>query len=192
MAHLDSLQLVDALEEALPEVEDHLRQCPACRAQLDELRAALDSVRADVPPEPSPLFWNHFASRVNARIDRRDSVPAAAPERGWLPHALAWCGVLALVLAVVSIIVAPTRPIAPPGATAAEQLAASPAETGLEEDEAWSVIRGLAAGLDDDEARAAGVAPRPGAADSIAMELSDTERAELARLIDAELKRIGP
>jgi hypothetical protein len=36
------------------------------------------------------------------------------------------------------------------------------------------------------------VAPRPGAADSIAMELSDTERAELARLIDAELKRIGP
>jgi hypothetical protein len=100
--------------------------------------------------------------------------------------------VLALVLAVVSIIVAPKRPIAPPGATAAEQLAASPAETGLEEDEAWSVIRGLAAGLDDDEARAAGVAPRPGAADSIAMELSDTERAELARLIDAELKRIGP
>jgi hypothetical protein len=190
MRHLDHLQLVDALDHSGADVEAHLQTCAACRAELDELRASLASVRRDLPPEPSPLFWSSFAARVNAGIDADAKVAPAASAGGWMPHALAWSGVLALVLAVVSIIVAPKRPADAP-TVAVEQAVMLP-ETDVVEDEAWAVLRGLAEDFDYDEAREAGVAPRDGAVDRVALELNDAERAELARIIDAELKRIGP
>jgi hypothetical protein len=60
------------------------------------------------------------------------------------------------------------------------------------QDEAWAVIQALAADVDYEDARAAGVVPGEGAVDRAALELSDHERAELARLIDVELKRMEP
>ena len=189
MTHLDHLQLVDALDAAAPHVESHLEACASCREQLEGLRASLARVRTDLVPEPSPLFWNHFSTRVNAGIDA-EAGKRAWVEEGWMPHALAWSGVLALVLAVVSIIVAPKRS-ADPLAVAAGPTAAW-AEPDLEHDEAWAVVRELATGFDYEQAQSAGIVPREGAVDRAALELSDAERAELARIIDAELKRIGP
>ena len=190
MTHLDRLQLVDALDGAAPDVDAHLHACAACREQLDDLRAALASVRADAVPEPSPLFWNHFASRVNARIHTAATATPPSTEGGWLPHALACSGVLALVLAVVSIIVAPKRPAHAPG-IGVEQTSAV-AESDPAPDDAWTVIQALASDVDYEEARAAGAAPGEGSVDRAALELTDNERAELARLIDAELKRMEP
>lgn len=191
MTHLDHLQLVDALDGASTDVESHLRACADCRGELESLQRALASVRSDRPAEPSPLFWEHFAARVNARIDTADR-KQVVPENdgGWMPHALAWAGVLALVLAVVSIIVAPKR-VADPTAVSAG-LTDAPADPEVDQDEAWAVIRELATDFDYDAARAAGVAPGEGVVDRAASELNDAERAELARLIDAELKRMGP
>lgn len=190
MTHLDHLQLVDALDHSNADLEAHLQTCAACRAELDELRASLASVRRDLPPEPSPLFWSSFAARVNAGIDDDAQKTPAATAGGWMPHALAWSGVLALVLAVISIIVAPKRPADFPLVPVDQAVTVS--ETDVEQDEAWAVLRGLAADFDYDEAREVGVAPRDGAVDRVALELNDAERAELARIIDAELKRIGP
>jgi hypothetical protein len=196
MKHLDHIHIVDALDGMTPDMARHLEACAACRAQLDDARLALVTIRGITPPEPSPLFWGRFAERVNARIDTPDRRAPDMGEGGWLPHALAWGGVLALVLAVVSIIVAPRRPALPPVASTqieqSVQTADSPADADIEQDEAWAVIRNLAEEFDYDEARDAGVAPRAGSLDRAALELNDAERAELARLIDAELKRIGP
>lgn len=189
MTHLDHLQFVDALDAVAPHLEPHLEACAACRGQLEELRASLARVRRDRVPEPSPLFWNHFSARVNAGIDA-EATKRASVEEGWMPHALAWSGVLALVLAVVSILLAP-KPSADPQVVAPGQTAAW-TEPDLEQDEAWAVVRELATGFDYEQAQSAGVVPREGAVDRAALELNDAERAELARIIDAELKRVGP
>ena len=52
-------------------------------------------------------------------------------------------------------------------------------------------MRSVAADLDYDAAMEAGIVPRPGAIERAAVELDDDERAELVRLIEAELKRTG-
>ena len=196
MKHLDHIRLVDALDGATPDTAHHLETCAVCRAELDDLRLSLATVRSVDPPEPSPLYWDRFTARVNARIDTPDRRTPQTHEGGWLPHALAWSGVLALVLAVVSIVVAPKRPavapVASPSIERSGEAAHTFAEADLEQDAAWAVIRDLAAEFDYDEAREAGVAPRPGSVDRAALELNDAERAELVRLIDEELKRIGP
>lgn len=185
MTHLDDIQLVDALESAT-DLHPHLHDCAACRAKVDELRASLAAVQADGVHEPSPLFWDGFARRVNAGIDER-----YLSAGGWLPQALAWSGVLALVLAVVSIMVAP-KPGSDLRPVRAEHVAHTPIADDIEQDEAWAVVRGLAAELDYDKAREAGVAPSGDSVDRAALELNDAERAELVRIIDEELKRIGP
>ena len=62
-AHLTPEQLVDAAEAA-PDasIVAHLAACPACRAQVSELRETMASVLVeDVRvPEPSPIFWDQF------------------------------------------------------------------------------------------------------------------------------------
>jgi hypothetical protein len=52
-------------------------------------------------------------------------------------------------------------------------------------------MRIVAEEIDYEDARQIGVAPRAGSIERAAMELSDSERAELARLIERELKRTG-
>jgi hypothetical protein len=60
-----------------------------------------------------------------------------------------------------------------------------------EQDAAWAVVRTAAVDLDYDAALEAGISPSPGAAETAAMQLSVAERAELARLIQEEIKRTG-
>jgi len=61
-------------------VEEHLRKCPACRSELEELRRIETMSRQTVPPDPGDEYWNTFLPRLRQRIDRpqRRSAPA-----GW-------------------------------------------------------------------------------------------------------------
>src|SRR5688500_5208152 len=64
--HLSSQEFVNALDSALAAArQSHLDACASCQTQLAELRTLMQDAShgADVP-EPSPLFWDHFHSRV--------------------------------------------------------------------------------------------------------------------------------
>ncbi len=59
-----------------PEVAAHLAACPACRAELAEMRATFDLMSEWTAPEPTP----YFDARVRAHL--REAV-AAQPEGLW-------------------------------------------------------------------------------------------------------------
>src|SRR5690349_15767956 len=105
MNHLTSDELIDAMEGDAgksnaaavlhPERRAHLDACQQCRAQLEDLAGVLnDATRASVP-EPSPLFWNHFSSRVNAAIDRSGS---ATWPQWWRWQVLLPIGAVAMII----------------------------------------------------------------------------------------------
>jgi hypothetical protein len=195
MQHLDDTQLVDAVDGRLDEAAAaHADACEQCRARLTELRRMLGALAAVDVPEPSPLFWDHFPSRVSRAID----VPAA-PQRWFTPARLVWSSAAALV--VVAVLLVP-RVMSPAGegppeghgdstSTVPNSLEPWPADDDLEADEAWALVRSVAEDIDYEDAHQIGVAPRAGSIERAAMELSDSERAELARLIEQELKRTG-
>jgi hypothetical protein len=155
-------------------------------------------VRLDVP-EPSPLFWDHFAARVNAAID------APPPRRWWqAPAVFAWTAAAMVVLASVLgfYVIRPalqgnraaagtTQPADRTITGGGDVDAPAPDTVDIERDEAWAVVRSFAEEMQYDEAREAGVLPRPGSVERAATELSAEERAELVRLIQDELKRTG-
>ena len=186
--HLRDAELADATQgHVAPERRQHLTSCGACAAAVAEARATLAIVRDDDVPEPSPLFWSAFAARVSSAIDE---APARVPRaRSNLRLALA---AAALVLVSVTLVLwqagNPQGPVMAPHRPPA---IAGTAEEALEDDAAWESVGALAADLDYDDAREAGVAPAPGAVDGVAAALSERERAELVRLLEAELKRTG-
>jgi hypothetical protein len=165
----------------------------------DEIDAILREVGDADVPEPSPLFWDHFASRVNAAID------APAGGRPWwqLPASLAWsAAAIVFVVAVLGLYMvrpahAPARESVPTAQEANRDVDATvvPAtETDIvdmESDEAWAIVRSFADELAYDDAREAGVVPSAGAIEHEAAALSAAERAELVRLIENDLKRTG-
>ena len=56
---------------------------------------------------------------------------------------------------------------------------------------AWAVVRTAVEGVTWEDVHRAGIAPRPGSAERVALELNADERAELRRLLDEEIKRTG-
>jgi hypothetical protein len=163
----------------------------------DQIDALIEEVSAVDVPEPSPLFWDYFAARVNAAID------APTPRPSWqIPAVWAWtaCAALVLVSVLGFYVIRPalqrqlpaiaTMPTADTS-TAAGVGAAEDADGDIESDEAWAVVRSFADELEYEDARAAGVVPRPGAIERAATELTAEERAELVRIIQDELKRTG-
>src|SRR5512142_275611 len=94
--HLADVLLVELAEGGGS--HPHLAECARCRAQVAELRGVIDTTsRVDVP-EPSPLFWDHFAARVVAKIET-EAAPAAHRFPVW--HRLAAWRRVALVAASV-------------------------------------------------------------------------------------------
>ncbi len=61
----------------------------------------------------------------------------------------------------------------------------------LDGDEAWEMVRAVAEATDYDEVQESGLAPRAGSLERAAMEMTNDERTELARLIAQEIKRSG-
>lgn len=190
--HLDDAQMVDAVDGRLDQAAAaHLASCASCESRQRTLRDVLQSVAEnDSVPEPSPLFWEHFPSRVRRAID------TPPQPQGWLnPSRWVWGAAAALVVLVLLLVSARQGSVVPPGnpqGDAAPQLAAvEPVPDDLDNDEAWAMVRAVAEAVDYDDVQEAGLTPRAGSVDRAASELSANERAELARLIAQELKGTG-
>ena len=200
MSHLTHDELVDALGGALtPERTRHLSQCPSCADELHERQRVLREVSGVDVPEPSPLFWEQFPAQVGRRLDVPDRRAAS-----WWSPAIGWA--LTAALLVISLLgismlrsTPSPRPPAQSGGTdtvtrpepAATATLVALDTSDLDGDEAWAVVRSLATDLDYDAVTDAGMAPVDGAVEHAAAALSATERAELARLLEDEMKRTG-
>jgi hypothetical protein len=151
-------------------------------------------------PEPSPLFWDHLSARVREGID--GAKPATSwSVFGWLhrgsaPWAVFAALVVLLIVGAVWRVNAPSPRLQPAVVDRAEEWrrthpAPDPAERADSDDPAWAVVRTVSDGIAWDEATAAGIGARPGAAETAARSLTPEERSELVRLLLAEAKRPG-
>jgi hypothetical protein len=188
MTHLTPDEFVDAVEGVLgPERREHLDACGACREEAGRLSAILREAEDTDVPEPSPLFWDHFSARVSAAVEAE-----AVPATGWLP---AWCrlpvlvplGSLALLVMALAAALPPPPPA--PGALAATAGEPLPFDEAMADDGSWQLVTDVMATVDRDTVREAGLVPGPGAMDMAVAAMSDSEQAELVRLLEAEINR---
>jgi hypothetical protein len=194
MKHLEEAELVDLLDgSGSPAAAAHIEACSVCSAGLIAMRStlnALATVNSEDQPQPSPLFWEHFSRRVNERID--------SPRSHWSTwiRTPGFAGALtaaALVLLVASgartlyspHLAPPARSIVIPQPPPDNSEPADDADA----DPAWAVVRTAAEDFVYEDAEAAGIAPEAGAAERVVSDMSNEERAELARLLSLELKR---
>jgi hypothetical protein len=201
-SHLGDTEFIDRLDGVLPAArQQHLDGCPACRERLDAIEQALALTAADPVPEPSPLFWDHLSARVRGAIAAEPPPASVWRQLVTAPAFAALAAGAAAVCVLVTLSwqigLAPSTPQVTTGAVtlpAGDQSAQSsgelPAEAveDLEADEAWALVRSVADELEVADIDAAGIAPRPGAAERVAHELSDLERIELADLLEHEIK----
>lgn len=200
MKHLSRDEFVDVVESPTELPADRLRHldaCAECRAEADNLRAVRLMASDDQPNEPSPLFWDHFAARVAERI-RAEPIPIASAR--WAPLSLAsWAvaGTVAVLLITTALwrttLHAPAPTVVPTQATSVNAQVSTDVDPvdDLDADEAWAVVRAAAANLSWEDAHEAGIAAHPGEVEDAALQLNAAERAELARLLNADLKRNG-
>lgn len=199
MTHLtDEQAAAIALGEADAAHEAHAAGCVACAARVRACAQTLHDLAALDVPEPSPLFWTHFANRVTHAIDEtsddanghRPEAPAAAYTPGY-----SWMGIAAALILAVAALLVSSRSNPPSVQDLVLPPATDASVANLEgEDEAWAVVQSVAADLRYEDVRDAGIAPRPGAVERAAAELDDDERAELVRLLQAEIdemKKLG-
>jgi hypothetical protein len=195
--HLSRAEFVDLIDSssALPaERAQHAETCPQCREQADMLRAMRSLAAEDATPEPSPLFWDHFSARVTEEL-RREPVPVAP--RRWVSVPLAtWAAAATIVVLLISTALWRTTvhapaPRVPEQASASSDLATVEPADDVDRDEAWAVVRAATADLAWEDAHEAGITPRPGEVENLALQLNAAERVELERLLDEDMKRNG-
>lgn len=202
MAHLSATEFVDLADGAQPESSvRHLQACAACRRQLDAVRSTMRLVREVDAPEPSPLFWGQLSARVRETIaaDQSDASPMlggvrdaggakGAPWRGWRP---VWAATLAALVAAVGLVIrmnqpsTPSAPVPDVAAIPESVIDAAP----VDDDPSFSLVADLAADLDWESAREAGLTTHVGADDDAVRQLTDGERRELRQLLQGELLR---
>jgi hypothetical protein len=190
---------VDLIDSRLdPARERHLLDCAQCQQEATALRDALSRTTESAVPEPSPLFWDHFSTRVREAVEESPAETIGWAGQPWMGWATASSCVLILVL-VAALWRAMTPPVSSPSprlATIAQNpvVAAEPAATSADDpdaDEAWSLVRTVADDVSWDETLAVGLAARPGSVERAALALNARERSELARLLRDEMKRPG-
>lgn len=195
MRHLDEAEFVDLIDGRLePSLAWHVDECDACRSRAASLRDVLGDVQADEGPEPSPLFWTQFASRVSAAV--RDEAPVPAPPAwlGWMrTPATTWAVAASIaVLLMVAAVWRATLPAVPADQSAiATAPLAAPGADDVEGDREWAIVRTAASDLAWDDVTAAGITAHPGSAEDVVMELTADERTELARLLKSEMRDNG-
>lgn len=84
-------------------VAAHLKNCPECRRELEELSAAVRLYRADPLPEPGLGFWQEFDRELHlklAQVNQNPEEPRASPRLRRLPHYLVGGAALAGILAL--------------------------------------------------------------------------------------------
>jgi hypothetical protein len=202
MSHLSRDERLLAVDEVLEAPRAaHLTACAECRAEVEALRGVVARVRAVDVPEPSPLFWDHLASRVGDAI-AREPVPAAAPAWWRMPQ-WGWAAAAMVLVAAGSGYFAGRRPAAPDvvvahgGAPAGEPVDASPVtsspvtpssgEAGGPRDDGWALIAAMADETGLTPADASALAPLAGQSELSISQLSKEERAALINELEAAL-----
>jgi len=193
MGHLSPEQLVDLAEGTKTEASmPHLQACGVCQQRLSHLRTTMsEAAEADVP-EPSPLFWDHLATRVREAVESERAATAAVPRWSWLSARPVWAGALALVVFAVAFFarIDRSRPVPASGPLAVSVQSPS-ADFGGSDDPSLSLVGDLAAELDWDGARDAGLTSHLGVDNDALIQLTDAERRELRELLKGELARPG-
>ena len=174
--HLRPEHFVEALDGVLTaSARVHLDACDTCRAELASLRAVVLETQQVDPPAPSPLFWDHFSSRVRAAT-AGSSVPPPVPWwREWWRPVTVVSGAIAIMAVVVAL-----RP------DSAGVPSAAPDAFAETDDGTWDLVIGLAAELDRAEVKEA-VRPVDGTADAMIADLTSAQREELVRLLQREM-----
>jgi hypothetical protein len=199
-AHLADHEMVDALEGTLTAPRAaHAASCADCTRQIADLRAIANDATAgknDVP-DPPAFFWTQFSANLRAAV-ADEPLPGRrfAWMHGWTRSAFAVAAAAVLIVAVVPLMTrlsTPDSAVQPPPVSMAGSAADGADPVGdvfadIDQDEAWAVVRSLAEDLDHDEMNQEGVSARPGSAEHLTLGLSDSERVELARLIEEQLK----
>jgi len=197
MRHLTTEQLVDLAEGI--EIESstqHLRSCGDCRRRITDLRETIAAVVEVEAPEPSPLFWEHFSARVSDTIGGDGGAApsgrfyvAGARLAEWLGRPVGSICTSLIVVAVTALLLRSGRPV--PSTTASEPVSVAveaPGETAASADDpSLSLVVDLAADLDWESAREAGLTPHLGVDDDALALLTSGERGELRRLLEGEL-----
>lgn len=189
--HLSSQEFVNALDGVLvPARQSHLDGCPSCQTQVTELRAVIEDAGqgADVP-EPSPLFWNHFQTRVLTAVQGEGQ----AGHRGWWTRVLdvrTLVAVSATVVAVVaSVALYMSRPVTPVPAsqvdsgTAVESGLVADAAASLDGDE-WAFVASVMDTLEGDDIHEV-LAPSHDAVDAAIEALTSDQRDRFMKLLKA-------
>lgn len=179
IAHLGPADLVSALDGRHTEAQArHLEQCASCREGVAALRASEAELRANANvPEPSPLFWDHFAARVR-RATAEEPVPAAAWWEGrGAALVAAGCAVGVIVAALV---------IRLPQVPNATEVSDTAGLVRVQSDDArWDDVVQMAAQLSSEDV--SGAAPITETAGLLA-DLTSEERQAFLRLLAAEMK----
>jgi len=198
MKHLSDDVLVDLAEGGRTGF-DHLETCAVCRARVQAMRQTMGLLQADRVPEPSPLFWDHLSERV-ARAVREEAIP---PGSWWTVARWNWSVAAAAAIIVAVVVIIPIQrkrgsvtgsdfsvAISSPraghdNAGNADDVSWALADAG----ESWQIVEGAAADLDLKGTQDAGIFVRAGSIDRELLMLSDQERRDLVRVIQAELDR---
>ncbi len=191
--HLGDTEFIDLLEGTLPAPRTaHVQGCEACRRQADDLRAVWQGAAGIDVPEPPPFFWTQLSARVRDAVAGEPGHGATSFWRIGSRRASWWAlaTAAALILAAGLWRGAPddTPAAADPGvAASAEGMVPDGTLVDVDLDEDWALVRSVADGLTAEAIAAAGVGARPGAAEGMVLRLTDAERRELARLLEAEM-----
>lgn len=150
-------------------VEAHLKKCPECRRELEELAAVVRLYQAEPLPDPGPAFWQEFEQELHlklAQVNQRQE--AAAPRFRRLPSyvfgATALAGILALAV-YLGPFSSPTPAPAPAPSVAQTQEEARVPDTAVAQEPAPAPQATLAA-----------PAPPPPIAKTLPPEPNSTER----------------
>jgi hypothetical protein len=191
--HLNTDELVDIAEGTRSEATaPHLAGCEPCRAQLRELRALMATAKDVDVPEPSPLFWDHLSARISAAVAADVNDARLRPSRYvWLRAGWFQASVIAMAAVLLAVTVslrapAPVPPPVPMMVVADTAPAIELLDDGVGDDASLTLVANLADGLDLDEAREAGLAPR-GSAEHAVTHMSAGELRELGRLLKEEM-----
>jgi hypothetical protein len=71
------------------ELQQHLDDCPACRALADDMRRIRDLAQSVERPAPPDRVWLQVAGRLRQEGRIAPSAPRAAGSRRWMPLAIA-------------------------------------------------------------------------------------------------------
>ena len=93
--HVTPADVIDLVDGCASErARTHVEACAACRDQVATLTASLALTRADRVPEPSPLFWDHFSTRVSDAVREEPEVRPRwgipTGERWGIPAGVRW------------------------------------------------------------------------------------------------------